>query len=999
MSSIRSVLCPLALLSCLLAPLPALAQSQATGGAIEGVITDESGGVLPGATVTVRNTLTGVVRETSTDSAGVYRAPLLPVGSYEVTAVLSGFASVRRPNLRLEIGQVLNVDLALKVAGGQEEVTVTAEAPIIEPSRTHQASTVGATAVSNLPVNGRNFIDFVLTTPGVNRDVRGGDISFAGQRGTLNSLVIDGADNNNTFFGQTLGRTGSGRAPYQFSQDAVQEFQVNRNAYSAEYGRAGGAVINVVTKSGTNEYHGSAFEFFRDKALNANSYANKILNPVRAKAPFRIHQFGGSFGGPLQKDKAFFFLSYDGQRQTIPNPVVLTLPATLPGDADTQAGLARVQAKATDYDRSRNQDVFLAKVDYQLSPKHRLSVRYNHQNFTGGNGETSGATNAEEHSGDALVHTRSVNGSLSSVLSPTFYNEFRAQWARDEEPGLANTNDPETLVNQGGQRVLTFGRNNFSPRETTIKRFQVADTVTWIRGAHALKTGFDYNHDQILNFFPGFFGGNYTFNSLAGFNRGVPSATGESFQQNFAGLGTTGATTRPDIDEFAAFVQDEWRARKNVAVTLGLRYDVQSFAKPQVRNPDPQLAAAGLDTSVLNTDRNNVGPRLGVAWNANPRTVVRAGYGLFYGRTPSIMVGTAHSNNGVNVISVRLTGNQVPTYPSVLTAPPAGVAGVRPSIFVFDSAYENPEVHQWSAGVEYALSDDVAFSASYLGVAGRKLQRSRDFNIGTPVPTEVPVQGGGSVTVQRFPVARPFSNFDRIIRFESTAESRYNGLTLELRKRFRSALQMSLAYTLGKVDDTKPDATAVVPGNAGDDGKHVSNPFDFEADRAAGDNDVRHRAVFSGYFAPTWFSGGAGASKALLSGWSMSWIASLQTGQPYSERVTNDLNNDGNRFNDIVPGSRNTHRLPTFVAVDMRLSRRIPVGSRVKLEVIAEAFNLLNTTNVTAQQSTLYNFTNNALVPQLNLSNPRLNFGADQGTQVNFEDTQRVVQIAAKVTF
>src|SRR5262245_52364165 len=435
MALIRRAL-PLALLLFVLAPWSALAQSQATGGAIEGVVSDESGGVLPGATVTVRNTLTGIARETTTDSAGVYRAPLLPVGTYEVSAAMQGFATVRRPNLRLEIGQILNIDLSLKVASATEEVTVTAEAPVIEPSRTHQASTVGATAVSNLPVNGRNFIDFVLTTPGVNRDTRGGDISFAGQRGTLNSLVIDGADDNNTFFGQTLGRTGSGRAPYQFSQDAVQEFQVNRNAYSAEYGRAGGAVINVVTKSGGNDFHGSAFEFFRDESLNANSYANKIITPTpRPRLPFRVHQFGGSFSGPLQKNKAFFLLSYDGQRQTIPNEVVLTVPGNLPTDADTQQGLEKVRAKAGSYSQTRDQDVLLAKIDYQFDRKNRLSVRYNHQNFTGGNNETSGAQNAEEHSGDSLVRTRTANASLTSVFSSTFFNELRLQWARDQEPG------------------------------------------------------------------------------------------------------------------------------------------------------------------------------------------------------------------------------------------------------------------------------------------------------------------------------------------------------------------------------------------------------------------------------------------------------------------------------------------------------------------------------------------------------------------------------------
>src|SRR5438034_2940856 len=394
----------------LAAPAVLHAQSLAAGGAIEGTITDESGAVLPGVNVTIRNTGTGIVRDTHTDAAGVFRAPLLPVGTYEVTAALTGFATTKRPSLVLNIGSVLSIDVALKVAATQEEVTVTAEAPVIETARTQQSSTVNERAVSNLPVNGRNFIDFVLTTPGVTRDTRAGDISFAGQRGTLNSVVIDGADNNNTFFGQSLGRTGSGRAPYQFSQDAVQEFQVNRNAYSAEFGRAGGAVVNVVTKSGTNDFHGSAFEFFRDKSLNANTWANKILVPIRARQPFRVHQFGGSLGGPLAKDKAFFFVSYDGQRQKIPNAIVLTLPANLPTDADTQAGLATVRSKATDYEQARDQDVFLAKLDYQLDPHHRLTVRYNHQNFTGQNFENSGATNSVEHSGNSLVRTRTVNG-------------------------------------------------------------------------------------------------------------------------------------------------------------------------------------------------------------------------------------------------------------------------------------------------------------------------------------------------------------------------------------------------------------------------------------------------------------------------------------------------------------------------------------------------------------------------------------------------------------
>jgi outer membrane receptor protein involved in Fe transport len=983
-------------------PTPARAQSQAAGGAIEGTVTDQSGAVLPGVTITVRNTATGVTRTTTTEAAGLYRAPLLPVGPYEVTAALAGFSTTKRSNLTLSIGQTLTADIQMNVSGAQEEVTVSAEAPVIDPARTHQATTVGAMAVSNLPVNGRNFIDFALTTPGVTRDTRSGDISFAGQRGILNSLVIDGADNNNTFFGQTLGRTGSGRAPYQFSQDAVQEFQVNRNAYAAEYGRAGGAVINVVTKSGTNDFHGSAFEFFRDKSLNANTWANKVRTPITPRQPFRIHQFGGSVGGPIQKDKAFFFFSYDGQRRDLPNaitPLTVTVPpATLNStDPNVQAGLALIDTKNQDYTLTRNQDVFLAKVDYQFDPKHRLSVRYNHQNFTGGNNESTGATSAEEHTGNSLVHTRSLNAVLSSVFSSTFYNELRAQWGKDQEPGEANTNDPEVTAREGSATVLVFGRNFFSPRETTIKRFQVADAVTWIRGAHSLKTGFDLNFDNIFNYFPGNFGGRYVFSSIASLGRGIPNGSGESYQQAFAGPGTTGPETHPDLKEYAVFVQDEWKASRKLTFSFGLRYDLQDIAQPDVRNPDPQLAAAGIDTSFIHVDKNDFAPRLGFSYTPNSKTVVRGGYGLFYGRTPSIMIGTAHSGNAINVQTITFTGALVPKYPAVFATIPTGAALPRPSIQFFDPEFENPEVHQASLGFERALSNDVSLAVSYLFVAGRKLALSRDFNVGAAVPTAIPIQGGGSVTVDRFPT-RPFSNFDRVVRFESTGRSNYNGATLEIKKRFGGRFLGNLAYTLSEVKDNNPDSVNVVLGG-GDDARFPANPANRDADYADGQNDVRHRLVFSGYWNIDYFKDSGAVTKALLNDWSLSWIATAFSGYAYSELVVNDLNGDGNRSNDMVPGSRDSHRLPWTKNLDLRLSRHIPMGKQLRLELMAEAFNVFNTTNISAQNRNLYNFTNGVLIPQTNLSNPRSNFGFDSSTQVNFEDTQRIVQLAAKITF
>ncbi|PYQ50049.1 MAG: hypothetical protein DMF59_11930, partial [Acidobacteria bacterium] len=301
----------------ILVPLAAFGQSST--GAITGTVTDANGGAMPGVTVTATNTATHATRTVVSNGVGHYEVPLLPPGVYRVVAELSGFQPVSSV-MNINVGTAATFDVKLK-PGVTETVTVTAAAPIIETSKSEVSSVVNEKAIQNLPTNGRNFIDFVLTTPGVVRDVRGGDISFAGQRGTLNSMVVDGANNDNTFFGQTVGRTGSGRAPYQFSQDAVKEFQVNSNAYSAEYGRAGGAVINVVTKSGTNDFHGSVFDYYRDKQLNTNSYINVING--RAKSAYHYDQYGFSAGGPIVRDKHFFFANVDLQRNSTPNTPIL----------------------------------------------------------------------------------------------------------------------------------------------------------------------------------------------------------------------------------------------------------------------------------------------------------------------------------------------------------------------------------------------------------------------------------------------------------------------------------------------------------------------------------------------------------------------------------------------------------------------------------------------------------------------------------------------------
>jgi outer membrane receptor protein involved in Fe transport len=984
MKTVVRVSC-LVLLLVPLAALPVLAQS-ATG-AIAGTVVDASGGGLPGATVKATQSETGAARTVTSSATGTFRIPLLLVGNYAVSAELQRFSPAKVANVVVTVGGEATVKLTLELASVKAAVTVSSEAPLIETTKTQVDSVVNERMIQNLPTNGRNFEDFVLTTPNVVTDVRQGDISFAGQRGTLNSLIVDGADNNNTFFGQALGRTGSGRAPYQFSQDAVQEFQVNSNAYTAEYGRAGGAVINVVTKSGTNDFHGSGFYYYRDKSINAKDYIDALNG--RAKAPYHFDQFGASVGGPIVRDKVFFFANYDGQRNTIANTVVLNVPAGTPTDPATQAGIATLTPLADSWNRTQNQDVYLLKMDAEVASNNHVTVRYNRQNFTGGGFENGGIRNSFQHTGDSLVKTDTLTGSLASAFTPTLYNEIRGQYAKDSEPGSANSANPEATILQANQTVLVIGRNFFSPRETTINRYQGADTVTALAGNHTFKGGFDYNKDKILNFFPGNFSGSYTFSSIANFNNGIASR----YVQAFPGPGTSGATTNPDLTDYAAFAQDEWRITPAFTVDLGVRYDLQTVRQPNVLNPDPALVAAGYLTNNIHEDKNNIGPRVGFAWTpgGNDRTVIRGGYGIFYGRTPAIIYGTATSNNGINVQTVTFLGNQIPTYPTVFSSLPTGITLPKPTIFVVDPNYQNPRVQQASLGIEHAVTNDLGVSLNYLYVKGTNLTRSIDRNIGSESLVTANVAGGGTVSYLKFSGPVPFPNFARVIAFESTARSQYNGVTLELIKRYSHNWQARLAYTYGHVLDNKPDQTAVVPASS-DDAKFAQDPANLTGDYASGDNDVRHRIVFSGVWNLD-YAGGIQNSfaRGLASGWTLSGIIFFQTGQPYSASMgTNvDLNNDGNPRNDRTPGiSRNTFRLPSQFSVNPRITRHIPLGP-VDVELIAEAFNVFNNKNVNLVSNTFYSFnaTTNTLTPLSSFGTPL----ADSGS--------RILQLAAKVVF
>jgi len=979
-------------------PFAASAQ-QALTGTITGTITDATEAAIPSAQVTARNVNTGLERSASSGDIGQYTLPLLPVGEYEISAKKQGFADIKAGPVRVGVGQSVTVELRLAVGTAATQVQVEAGAATVETTRASVASSVDNSQISNLGVNGRDFLKFLLLTPGVTTDVRTGDLSFGGLRGTLNNLQVDGSDNNNNFYGQAVGRTGTGRAPYQFSVDSVEEFQINSSTYSAEFGRAGGAVTNVVTKSGTNEFHGSAFEYLRDRYMNANTWINNSRGISRQ--PYHINQFGGTAGGPIVKNKDFFFFNYDGQRRHLPNPVFLgaPIPAALAADPANQAKIQQLSGLLTPYQLAYDQDVYLVKNDWQISEKHRLSGRYNHQNFSGVGLESSGNQVAYEHSGTASVKTDTVSLSLASVFTPSLINEFRFQYLRDDEPSVAYSSGPETVLRDSGVTVLSFGASSITPRYANIKGVQFGDNLTRIMGRHTFKAGVDINHNSIENYFAGNVRGSYTFNSYADFFANNPA----SFIQAFPGPGTPGFTTKPNFTELGFYAQDEFRVNTRLTLDLGIRYDLALLTKPPVKNPDPQLAAFGLDTSVLNNDTNNAGPRFGFAYKplVSDRLVVRGGYGLFYGRTPQILVSTAYNQNGISASSLTFTGAAIPKYPSNYSSQPAsGGTLAVPSILLFDPNYVLPLVFQGSLGVEYEVAHNTTIAVSYLNVRGEHLTRTRDVNLFPPVPVSVNLPGLGLRTLLRYPgpqgnPSRPMNHFARVEVFESGANSFYNGLTASFRRRFGAHYQVNLSYTYAKAIDDVTDFTSVVPFNSIDEGKMPQYPTMPALDRGPSVNDQRHRVVTNFVWNLDYFHGLKNAAvRYLIDGWSLSGVILAQTGQPYSNGIGGDSVNDTNSQTSRVPqDGRNTNYAPTISNWDLRVVKSFPLyRERVHFQLALDAFDAFNeaeflSTNIRTGK---YN-----LVTATGAFTPATNFGTYSSQTLD----NRILQVSGKIVF
>ena len=1015
----------------ILCAISSFAQSQSTTGNIEGRVVDQNGAVVPNVSVSVTNQDTGFGKTTVTNSDGGYIFVLLPPGNYKVqTGAAQGFAASTYENVKVTVGAKTSLEIAVSAGGSVNVVDVNAEGQGIEATRTSISSTVDERRVINLPTNGRNFLDFATLTPGIVRDpTRAGDLAVGGQKGTLNSIQIDGASSDNTFFGQSSGRTGSGRAPSQFSIDTVKEFQVNQNGFSAEFGRAAGAVINVVTKSGTNRFTGSVFEYFRDESLNANSPVVIATQASRGQPnkrnPGQINQFGGTFGGPITKDKVFFFGAYEGQRSKLPNPVILRSLPFAPANAQ-----AFLTPKLATYDVSRKQDTYLAKVDFNIDERNQVWVRFNQQNFTGTNLESGGNLSAFEHTGNSNVTTTAITGNWTHTISSSWFNEFRYQYSRDREPGFANSTAAEVTLsaNAGGinDGTFNFGSNNFSPRETTIKRNQIIDSQTVLVGNHTVKYGIDLLFDRIFNFFPGLFSGSYRFASYTTFSAQLTNPLVQSaaqYRQSFAGAGTTGATTHPNNNEYGFFFQDDWRVTPKLTINLGVRYDYQSIAKPSIRNPNAALLAAGFDTSFRPSDKNNIAPRIGLSYAFNEKMVLRGGYGIYYARTPAILTGTAHSQNGIQGIAFDINCANSPAlcplFPAVFTAPPTGATLAAINLYLFDKNYEQPFTHQARVQFEREVWKNTTFSVQYTMFRGVDLTRTRNANLNAPVTTSIPIYNGTtatgeSITFQRFAGAGyagpKVAGFNRISLFQSSAKSQYHGLSFELNRRFSNRWQFNTSYTFSNAKDSKPDQTSVVPG--ADDGKIAENQFDLTGEYARSDLDVRHRFIFSPvYETGTFKHSDNKVVRALLSDYVFTGIFQAQSGIAFSGIVGGDPNGDGVAGTDRVPGTaRNQFSTPAAYIVDMRVGRIIRFGERYKLSLFAEGFNLFNRSNVLFTNNTQYSFSSAGTVSGVALPNrlstaatnfrtPRQFFSGSPSFSLNNSSYNREFQLGIRFDF
>jgi Carboxypeptidase regulatory-like domain/TonB dependent receptor len=884
-------------------PKIVLAQETINYASVSGRITDPSGAVVEGVEMTARQIETNLVNKATTDREGRFRFPYLRLGAYEVKASKEGFAAVTR-TLTVTAGAAFELPIALALAAAQSTITVSTEALVLETARSQVAGTVARTEVQDLPLNGRNFLDVALVVPGVSPTntaanqlfaetsaVPGQGISIGSQRNFSNSFIVDGLSNND----DAAGLTGA-----FYGLDVVDEVQVVTSGGQAEFGRALGGYINVVTRSGTNTLHGDLYGYFRNQRLNAS---NALLNRA---LPLTQAQFGASLGGPIIHDRTFYFANYEQRDLNQSSPSIISLANV----AAINARLAAVEYPGPQistglYPNPVHNENFLAKVDHQFTQRDQFNIRYSLYHVESINSRGSGGLSAPTASANLDDTDQTVAISNIATLSPRMVNETRGQFTNSNLQAPPSDRIGPAVSISG---VASFGTLSGSPTARLNKLGEVVDNLSYQAGAHALRAGADflYNDDTIT--FPRSNRGSYSFSSLANFLSGVYNNSG--FTQTFAN--SVVAQTNPNIGFYA---QDEWKVNSQLTLNLGVRYDLQ-FLK------------------TIATDTNNISPRGGFAWSpfASRRTVIRGGYGLYYDRIPLRALANAllSANNttipaDLSQISISLSPGQTgaPVFPNILsslTLPP----GVLFNFSTMQRNMRNAYSGQGSFEIEQQLGSHSTLQVGYQHVRGLHLVISVNQNVPTCVAS-----GNNNG-------CRPNPTYGNASQYSSLADSHFDALYVSFVQHPVSWGNYRISYTYSKALDNVGEFFFSSP----------INNFNIWQDYGRSDDDQRNRLVFDG---------GVHSSLAKANtmwghvshGFQLTTLLQYYSALPFN--ITTGANTvQGTAARPTINGAfigRNAGSGFDFFNLNARVSRSFALTERLRLEALVEGFNLTNHVN------------------------------------------------------
>lgn len=902
---------------------PLLAQSQAINGSIEGTIKDSTGAVLPGVTLTMTNAATGTVRTVTSGPDGFYRAVLLPLGTYTVKAELNGFKTVERSGVTLTAGLTAVVNVSMSVGGVEEVVQVTAEPPVTDPGKIDLGRTITETEVKNLPNVSRNYYNLALIQPNVtgyeNEEFGATRMNANGSQMRTN-YQIDGSS--------ATQKNRAGLRMFQPSEVMIKEVQVITSGFAPEFGQTTGMVFNAVSPSGTNVFHGTAGYRFRRKGLASRPF---LLAPTAPKPDLKIDDFTADLGGPIQKDKWFFYLGYERDRNDLSSGRIITVTpetAQILGLSSDALGNGVIPAIQT-------VNMWIAKTDYQINPSNHLSARWLvFKNTTPEN--VGGGLNTRETAVDFQDRMDNAGLQLVSNFGTDKLNELRFAYGKRNNPRV-----PSAVAGTGPQ-VTISGVANFGGSATHTEfieeYYQINDNFSVIKGRHAVKFGIDFQfiRDSRLADVHA----TYTFPTIDSYLAAKSGANPYGYTRFQQSIGDASLEYKQQY--YSAFIQDDFRITPNFKLLYGIRYDL--FKVPSGLADAPYAA-----TRDFTVDKNNFGPRVGFSWSLDPeaKTVLRASTGIMYEPPLGAFYEQALQNAGTSkFLTAVVTPSQpgAPAYPGTLSSLPPGVTPSR-SIYAVSPDFKTQYAILSNVQLERGLTDDLSVGVGYVNSTGRNLPTRLNANV---IPTGATLPDGRPIYSRTVNAStRVDPSFDTIDEIRSTGKSQYNAFTVNLHKRMSHGYQLQASYTFANAKDDGVIGGTYVVGST--DRPGLSDPSNQSRDYSYTSWNVKHTFILSGVLEPHVSGDGAGA--AIVNNNQLTFIIQANSGLPYNIRSNKDLNLDGISADRPNGVARNSGELGSFMDVSARYSRFIPLTDRVKAEVFLEAKNLFNRQNIRAVNS------------------------------------------------